>query len=96
MGSVYTAQCRDVTVHFKPPYREEYVLELPGGGTGEEGEKDQFVSYLSQENMITEKVVRGLEEGFILVYRGFQSFAYPFRVYLLWVFIKSIVPTTHN
>ena len=74
MGSVYTAQCRDVTVHFKPPHREEYALELPGGGTGEEGEKDQFVSYLSGENMITEKVVRGLEGGFILVYQWLSAF----------------------
>ena len=62
MGSVYTAQCRDISVHFKPPHREEYVLELPGGGAEEEGGgggKDQFVSYLRGENMITEKVVRG-------------------------------------
>jgi hypothetical protein len=57
MGSVYTAQCRDVSVHFKPPHREEYVLELPGEGV-EEGGSGQFVSYLSGENMVTEKVVR--------------------------------------
>ncbi|CAI8011357.1 hypothetical protein GBAR_LOCUS7342 [Geodia barretti] len=57
MGSVYSVQCRDVSVHFKPPHREEYVLELPGGGV-EEGGRGQFVSYLSGENMVTERVVR--------------------------------------
>ena len=60
MGSVYTAQCRDVSVHFKPPHREEYALELPGEGV-EEGGSGQFVSYLSGENMVTEKVVRGTQ-----------------------------------
>ena len=37
MGSVYTAQCRDVRVHFKPPHREEYALELEGKGWKREG-----------------------------------------------------------
>ena len=37
MGSVYTVRCRDVSVHFKPPHREEYVLELPGEGVEEGG-----------------------------------------------------------
>ena len=60
MGSVYSVQCRDVSVHFKPPHREEYVLELPGEGV-EEGGRGQFVSYLSGENMVTERVVRGTQ-----------------------------------
>ena len=60
MGSVYSVQCRDVSVHFKPLHREEYVLELPGEGV-EEGGRGQFVSYLSGENMVTERVVRGTQ-----------------------------------
>ena len=59
LGSVYTVQCSDVTVHFKPPHKEEYVLELPGGGGG----SDQFVSSLSGEDMVTEKVIRGERGG---------------------------------
>lgn len=56
LGSVYTVQCSDVTVHFKPPHREMYVLDIPiCGVTGNE----QYVSSLSGENMVTEKVIRG-------------------------------------
>ena len=60
LGSVYTVQCSDITVHFKPPHKEEYILELPSGGTG----NDQFVSSLSGEEMVTEKVIRGKERWF--------------------------------
>ena len=53
LGSIYTVQCSDVTVHFKPPHREDNVLELPSE------ENEQFVSSLSSESVVTEKVVRG-------------------------------------
>lgn len=59
LGSVYTVQCSEVIVHFKPPNKEEYLLEPPSGGTG----NDQFVSSLSGEEMVTEKVIRGEEIG---------------------------------
>ena len=55
LGAVYTVHCSDITVHFQPPHKEEYVLELPGGGD----DSDQFVSRLSGEGMVTEKVIRG-------------------------------------
>ena len=59
LHSVYTVQCKDVTVHFEPPHRREYVLELPETS---EQENEQFVSSLNGENMVTEKVIRGEEK----------------------------------
>ena len=35
------------------------MLELPSGGS----DSDQFVSYLSGESMVTDKVIRGEGEG---------------------------------
>ena len=52
-GSVYTVDCSDVCVHFQPPYREEYQLELPDDREG------QYVTEMRGSKMIVSKVIRG-------------------------------------
>ena len=59
-GSIYTVQCSDITVHFKPPHREENTLELPEGN-------EQFISYLDESKIVTEKVIRGIYINFVEV-----------------------------
>ncbi len=52
-GSVFTVDCSDVSVHFQPPHKEEYQLELPSDPVG------QYVSELKKTEMIISKVIRG-------------------------------------
>ena len=58
-GSVYTVQSTDIHVHFKPPYKKEFVLELP---EEEESGDQQFMTSLSGESMVTKRVIRGKKE----------------------------------
>lgn len=53
-GSVFTVDCTNMFVHFQPPHREEYRLELPP-----EDRLGQYVSELRDSEMIVSKVIRG-------------------------------------
>ncbi|XP_064391311.1 uncharacterized protein LOC135339116 isoform X1 [Halichondria panicea] len=51
-GSLFTVDCTNVFIHFQPPHREEYKLDLPS-------EKlDQFVTEMRDSKMIISKVIR--------------------------------------
>ncbi len=52
-GSLFTVDCTNVFIHFQPPHREEYKLDLPS-------EKlDQFVTEMRDSKIIISKVIRG-------------------------------------
>ncbi len=52
-GSLFTVDCTNVFIHFQPPHREEYKLDLPS-------EKlDQYVTEMRNSKMIVSKVIRG-------------------------------------
>lgn len=61
-GSIFTVSCSDIFVHFQPPHREEYKLDLPSDEVG------QYISELKDTEMIISKVIRGRSVCFSYVY----------------------------
>ena len=54
IGSIYTVNCSNIVVHFQPPHKLEYVLEIPEDSEG------QYVYEFRGGKMTVDKVIRGL------------------------------------
>ena len=54
MGSLYTAKCSDVFVHFQPPYLKEQKLTLPSADI-----ESQYITRCSVGKVFSVMAVRG-------------------------------------
>ena len=54
MGSIYTAKCSDVFVHFQPPYLKEQKLTLPSANID-----SQYITRCSVGKVFSVMAVRG-------------------------------------
>ena len=68
MGSLYTAKCSNVFIHFQPPNLEEQKLALPSADVD-----SQYITRCSEGKVVSVMAVRGIR---------FSVLLFPFRCQL--------------